>query len=590
MSSKLCFLVGSGISLDSPSCQPTGFHFTEALLPRVVPAEKVGLVTALTNPESSGSVAEEYFLRFEQLLQHLLPFDPELRVLDAYGRCDRPNSSHLALASFVRARHGIFTTNFDNLLEYALAQLGVPADEIVPVIFEEDWRKPNNGRPCHVFKLHGSLVDFRTGYESRSSLQATIQQIARGRGESLQLPDWKLEPFSKALKEEDLVVLGYSGLDDFDVMPSLEGVDSARNVLWIAHDSQRTSIAATRIVVATSEIRDQRIDGYLRRLSTDARAKSKVVKIQIHTGTFLRWLTRRFLDVQFPEPGRCPESEVELPPGLRLTEAQKWFLAGDIYSYFNPGKALGMFELAIQEAGGSDQSFEARCHNYAGRQQEALMLRAKGEESLPQMKRARSSYERALRLLDPSNVDDRRERSTILNNLGTLHHHTGGEQNLAKAMRFLQQSLDYDDSPESLARTYNNFGAVEYSRGHLDAAVWYLRESCRLDREIGDLWALAVHSHNFGYLLCLKKDPGGVDLLKESQRISRQLGSVTGQVNCLHSLAQHYENGGDLEKAERHYEQAEALGKLAEKPLQDPLSLSRRRFRRRIGADSDAGG
>ncbi|MFW9998076.1 MAG: hypothetical protein ACFFD4_38895 [Candidatus Odinarchaeota archaeon] len=47
----LCFLAGSDISLDPPSCLPTGFQFINKLLELIIPdAEREGILE-LTNPE-----------------------------------------------------------------------------------------------------------------------------------------------------------------------------------------------------------------------------------------------------------------------------------------------------------------------------------------------------------------------------------------------------------------------------------------------------------------------------------------------------------------------------------------------------------
>ena len=66
---EYCFLVGSGVSLDSPSSQPTGMQFSKAVLEDVLPSEKHQLIGPLTNPEAPPDASGVRFLRFEQLMQ-----------------------------------------------------------------------------------------------------------------------------------------------------------------------------------------------------------------------------------------------------------------------------------------------------------------------------------------------------------------------------------------------------------------------------------------------------------------------------------------------------------------------------------------
>jgi hypothetical protein len=135
----LCFLAGSGVSLDQPSCQPTGLQFTRRLISRLVPKERIDQILALTDPEGPGVLKHDRFLRFEDLLSYVQRWDSDLRVLDGYGSARWPNANHLALAQFIRSGHTVFTTNFDNLIEQGLASCGEESSRIRSIVDRREW-------------------------------------------------------------------------------------------------------------------------------------------------------------------------------------------------------------------------------------------------------------------------------------------------------------------------------------------------------------------------------------------------------------------------------------------------------------------
>ena len=95
-----------------------------------------------------------------------------------------------------------------------------------------------------LLKLHGSLRirrdQPRLKYaRSHSALGATLDAIGRGTG-SPGLEPAKENCVRAAIEGRLLVVIGYSGSDDFDVLPSLgRTLEGARGVIWIKHVRQR---------------------------------------------------------------------------------------------------------------------------------------------------------------------------------------------------------------------------------------------------------------------------------------------------------------------------------------------------------------
>lgn len=226
---EIAFLAGSGVSVDAPTCYPSGFAFTRAVLERISPdpqtAERLLQLTA------TASVTEEPFLRFEALLDKLADHcDEDLTILDYFDRPAPPNWNHHFLARAMQRGMPVLTTNFDLQIEYAAKAAGVEHR----TCFTEDHfrqvsRRHTTDCQALLLKLHGSFAD-------RSSLRATLRQLGDAGYQ------WQREPARKSVLERiiairGLVVVGYSGLDDFDIVPILQSINRPRALFWIQHDS-----------------------------------------------------------------------------------------------------------------------------------------------------------------------------------------------------------------------------------------------------------------------------------------------------------------------------------------------------------------
>ncbi len=181
-------------------------------------------------------------LRFEGLVEIFRDrLDHELKVIDYYGESDKPNVQHFFLAEMIKKGHFVMTTNFDFLIEYALVQSGVSKNDVVPVITKEDFQKYKNpsdwfekGKKM-VYKIHGSTKNAITDEDTKDSLVATLQAFGSNK-EGLNV--FQVEPFKRPLfdnisKSRSLVIMGYSGCDDFDVVPTLMVLKNLKNVIWI---------------------------------------------------------------------------------------------------------------------------------------------------------------------------------------------------------------------------------------------------------------------------------------------------------------------------------------------------------------------
>jgi tetratricopeptide (TPR) repeat protein/NAD-dependent SIR2 family protein deacetylase len=245
----VAFLAGSGISFASGI--PTGMAFSAAFAGAIAGSKKrcKELLRSLVTSEREWSL---HRVRFEQLLQVWRDaVDPNLEILDVFEASWTPTGIHHFLADALSEGLPVFTTNFDGLIEVAysrchrepLRQLfrTSGAGSTFASFRAKRWELPT------LFKLHGtlrSLRDIQRHLEGKKpmlrqtvSIGATLDNIGDGR-RVVGLEISKEHCLATELKGKVLVVLGYSGLDDFDVIPSLQQVlPAGAGVIWIKHSA-----------------------------------------------------------------------------------------------------------------------------------------------------------------------------------------------------------------------------------------------------------------------------------------------------------------------------------------------------------------
>ena len=127
----------------------------------------------------------------------------------------------------------------------------------------------------------------------------------------------------------------------------------------------------------------------------------------------------------------------------------------------------------------------------------------------------RGQYEEAIRLcqqsLDmveklPDNVDSRKERARIHNNLGSIYlnwnDYPRATEHFEKSLAIRIENRD----THGTAILYNNLGVVYERQGNYDRAFEYHRQSFELEKEIGDIYGLAISHTNLGLILSRRED------------------------------------------------------------------------------------
>ena len=180
-----------------------------------------------------------------------LPFESYIEVLlengidfisEVYAEGE-PNPNHILFAKMMKMGYlrTIVTTNFDRLIERALDAEGLAAGSGYDLISCEsdfariDWSEEK----CRLIKIHGSVDDPIT-------LAATISAIA-ARG-PCELRRSVVEQVFSTSVHADVLILGYSCSDVFDIAPQIESLGLLGEIISFVHGRSRKEYTIEKII------------------------------------------------------------------------------------------------------------------------------------------------------------------------------------------------------------------------------------------------------------------------------------------------------------------------------------------------------
>ncbi|MFX1535304.1 MAG: SIR2 family protein, partial [Promethearchaeota archaeon] len=286
---KYTFLVGAGISMERPTSLPSALTIVETLIRMCAPAEEVDKVLKLNNLR--------YELVVETIQKH---FDPELKIMGYFEHFSTPNILHYFLAQAIKQKHYVVTTNFDYLIEHALLSILEDKTIIIPVITRKDFlafsdpQKLLTDGKYPLYKLHGSKRNIITGEETTNSLITTLYALGREReeGETFAIEPYKKPAVNNLLEDRTLIVMGYSGSDDFDIGPTLKELHNTTKIIWISHASESTpeilTIQQTVEPLDTTDV--AREDRLLLEIAHEFKKRKiplEIYKINVNTAQFV---------------------------------------------------------------------------------------------------------------------------------------------------------------------------------------------------------------------------------------------------------------------------------------------------------------
>ncbi len=214
-------LAGAGVSIDSPAGLPSARSLMERSLLHQISGivAREDLAHIIDRPTDFPARPGE-FLRFEVAMADI---ERHVRAsLLSELQSGTPNINHYALAQLVKRGAVVITTNFDLHIETAYKHLYGRDCRVAR--HDKDFTAPPSPRRNSagvLWKIHGCLTDVE-------SMAATFTTIFSKRSRRM---DW----FEEILSNYDLIVVGYSGSDDLDLIPPLARTITERSLLWVDH-------------------------------------------------------------------------------------------------------------------------------------------------------------------------------------------------------------------------------------------------------------------------------------------------------------------------------------------------------------------
>ncbi len=552
---RLCtFLVGAGISMDPPSSVPSARMFVNELFKYYAPEEEIENLSSLDT------------LRYEFLVEKVQNlFDKELKFLDYLSEVKEPNAIHIFLASMIMRYNCVITTNFDYLIEFALKKklAMFPAfhdyhKKVMVIITKEDYKKKVSFQ-FPLIKIHGSKLDVMTGRVTTDSLVTTISALGRERerGETFAIEPFKKPLINEVMNGRDLVIMGYSGSDDFDISPMLRELSNMKRIIWIDHDHSRMlekeEFYRYNSVGDLSELRSielPKIDKLLLELAS--KKNVEVYKIKANTIEFVKGrlapLYKESLDlVQKDTTEVISFSDYMKETHFIASSSSKYRLAHDIFY------ELGDIESAERTAKQGLQISKKEGHeineNYFTNAMGLIYL-SKGDYD-----KALEQFEKSLKLTE--NLNQKVEKIVLLLNIGVLYQKKSDLKNAFKYCFEAAALLTENTSSVVKFSVLNTLGILYRENGDIPNAIKHIESALEIVEKSGDLNRKSLCLNN---LAGMKLSQGflnpALGYASEALKIDEQLGDLDSMCNTLNTIGNIYRTAGQFSQALQYLEKA----------------------------------
>lgn len=567
---RLCtFLVGAGISMDPPSCVPSARMFVNELFKYYAPEEEIEKLSSLET------------LRYEFLVEKVQNlFDKELKFLDYLSEVKEPNAIHLFLANMIMRYNPVMTTNFDYLIEMALKKKleMFPSfhdyhKKVLVIITKEDYQKKVSFE-FPLIKIHGSKWDVITGRLTQESLVTTISALGRERekGETFAIEPYKKPLINEVMNGRDLVIMGYSGSDDFDISPMLKELSNMKKIIWIEHDHDLTpgkeEIYKYNSVGDLSELGSSELPKLDKLLVELASKKNvEVYKIKANTIEFVKGrlsqIYKESLELlQKDTPEISSFGDYMQETHFNASLSSKYRLAHDLF--YELGDIESAERTAKQGLHASQEEGHEINKNYFTNAFGLVNL-SKGDYDL-----ALEHFKKSLKLTE--NLNQKVEKIALLLNIGVLYKKKSDLKNAFK-YSFDAAALLTENTPNLVKfSVLNNLGILYRDNGDIPNAIKNVESALEIAEKSGDLNRKSLCLNN---LAGLKLSQGllnpALGYASEALKIDEQLGDLSSMCNTLNTIGNIYRTAGQYSQAlqylERAYQTAIKIQKLDVKAL-----------------------
>ncbi|MFN8296356.1 MAG: SIR2 family protein [Chitinophagales bacterium] len=514
---------GAGISLDSPSNLPISKHIIDKILQAITPNNNIKDKLLKFSRGTHTDKLFGDFIRFEMLLDVISDIDPKLEVLNFIRDFDTPNLNHYNLAKAAITGDYIITPNFDCLIEKAILNLGY---EPITICYNKDfenWKVKHNKKQIPIFKIHGSFFKY-TGISnkriiSRTSIQATLSSVSSNK------VLFKLRPskfnFLKNVVESsnNLIIVGYSGNDDFDIIPSLYNI-KPQKLIWIKNSksySKKNCIKdkINEILLKKENERDQS-----ERYILDQYSKTSLVYYKTLPSEYLSnygGLTK--IPIHFYISTDKFNISINEWKSKYINKGIQYLLSGELlYRLSDYINSQDLFKKAIKESISEHQIILSKLNTISSLTQLSHFKKAKKYLSLLSTQYNLSLYNQI--------YCDSLHKLAYLNSRILKNSNTDINEQFKKAIyyseRYKQNVL--------LCNCYNDYALFLHDIGEINNSIKYFKLSFNLGKLIGNIRHTSWSSYN---LAGVYYDIGKYELSLEYNLQSIKLSTTVGDFKLI---------------------------------------------------------
>ncbi len=576
---RYSFLVGAGISIDPPSSLISANDIAKGLIEFCSPKEEINNLLSL----DFASYRYETLIEFQQDLH-----DPDLEFMDFFEEFTDPNLIHYCLAGINLMGANIATTNFDYFLELSLSNSILKENlgkQIELIISKEDYEKTKslenirNNEKIPIIKLHGSKKNIITNENKTDSLITTTSAFGKDRekGRIFDLEVYKKPLFDQFLKNRCLIVMGYSGRDDFDIGPALKEANNIKRIIWIEHSKSNNKFEIHKL---TEDIKGENnpLNDYIKDISPHHLMLKEIfikqnIEIYIIKGNTMKIANKlaeiflqknsspyySFFDelnnqsIQIEQSGIKRFREFGKKFYKEMLEQQKYdFASGLFLDFGNVEESLRLAKkgLLISERSEDLSSMGHFCERIAGL-----------TESRGNIEDAVSYYTKAIQIA--RKLGDKRIIAKRINGIALFFWRQGQLNEAKDLFKSALQLYDQLGSKSGISSCLNNMGMIIANQGNLDKGLEYFKRSLVLKEEYGDISGIGSTLNNIGFIYLQKGELNiALEYFKKVFDIDIKLGNIPNQIETLINIGQTIKNQGNYQDALENFNEALNLNKI----------------------------
>ncbi|MFX1570806.1 MAG: tetratricopeptide repeat protein [Promethearchaeota archaeon] len=541
---KYIFIAGAGCSINPPSNLPSSTKMMEEIIKFTCAESEIENISNLKG------------LRFETFLEIIRnQFDHDLKILEYFEQCKKPNIIHFFLAEMINKGYVVITTNFDFLIEHALIQSNKDNDHIFSVITEKDYKEfknifeyLNTGKKF-LFKIHGSLKDILNERNTKEYFVSLIKKIGSYKSE---FDLFFVEPYkgvllNKLLNDAILILLGYSGQNDFDILPILKKYHKLKRIIWVNHvpNEQENCNILEIIKNERLSIKMDNVDKILFQIKNQ-NPNVELFRVNVNSIKFIK----SFIDI-----------DVKLDPVAFSIEFRDWLL----HNFKDPNMMMKFLipHILYFNFDRYDDSFRCgiRALEYINENDDqnhkVLILNniAWFYFKMGNYSEAILNFEEAFRISHELGYKDR--EIIYLSNLGEINEKI---KDFSKALHYYKEALKILEETDNLTeelRIINSIIEIYEELQIYTEALIYSDKAIKIAEKLGDLKKKAMISNNIASIhYKLENFNLSLEYFQKSEKIFRRLNNIKNLAICLNNIGTIYQKFGDYSIALEKFKEA----------------------------------